>query len=304
MVFKKSLYIPLSFIFTIALFVSLFVWQGYGVQAGHNKTYAQVDVLRIGLIPDEGENKTYEQAKEILDRFSLQTKIPYKFVPSESYKDVLNKFINKEVDFAFLGAMTYLKAREAAGAIPLVIRDIDMEFTTSYLVPIDSSAKTIVDLKGKIIAFGSKLSTSGHIMPRFFLSEEGIVPEKFFGEVIYSGAHDKTAFLVEKGEADVGAASSDIVDGLLKSGKLDSKKVRILEKTSSYPNNLWVIQPYVSEDIRAVLQQTFTALIPNNEEDRELLDKTGTAFFLPADHQDFIQIEEAVNSLKLDGGKI
>lgn len=300
MLFKKNMFI----IFIVALFFSLFIWSKYGTQTNEYKNHIEISILRVGLIPDEGDNKTYEQAKEILDRFSRQTKIPYEFVQSESYKDILKKFINEEVDFAFLGAVTYLKAHKSANAIPLVIRDIDMEFTTSYLVAMDSAAKTIADLKGKKLAFGSKLSTSGHVMPRFFLSEEGIVPEKFFSEVIYSGAHDKTAFLVEKGRVDVGTVNSDIVNNLFRSGKLDSKKVRVLNKTAAYPNNLWVIQPYISKDIRAVLQQTFTALIPNNEEDRELLDKTGTAFFLPADHMDFKQIEEALDSLGLRSDQI
>lgn len=79
------------------------------------------------------------------------------------------------------------------------------------------------------------------------------------------------------------------------------KKVRVLEKTRAYPNNLWVVQPYISKDLRFVLQQAFTSLVPNNDKDKEILDKTGTTFFLPASHEDFTEIEAAIHKLERQG---
>jgi len=287
-----------KYIIFILMFMALPVFS-----AGCNKEVQtrNIEVLRIGLIPDQSGDKTYEQYKAIFDSFSKRTDIPYEYVDVSSYGDVLEKFQNQEIDFGYFGAVTYLKARENAGAVPLVMRDVDMEFTSHFLVPASSNAKTVKDLKGKRLAFGSKLSTSGHFMPRHFMQQDGIKPEEFFGKVIFSGAHDKTAFLVRDGKADLGVLNSQVAKKLFKTGKIKEEQVRVLKISPPYPDYVWAVQPYMKEDLRLVLQQTFTELLPHAEKDKKILNKTGAGFFLPASPGDFQQLEIIIKSVEESG---
>ncbi len=106
------------------------------------------------------------------------------------------------------------KIRTNGTAIPIVQRAEDEKFTSRYIVPADSTAKTLADLKGKSFAFGSPSSTSGHLMPRFFLLQAGINPDKDFKNVAFSGAHDATVAFVAGGKAEAGVLNASVWDKL------------------------------------------------------------------------------------------
>ena len=266
-----------------------------------DKNYSEVrdiKVLRIGLVPSLSDDKTYNRYKEIFEGFTARTNIPYKYIHTSSYSDLVDKFISKEVDFAYFGGATYIKAYKATGAVPLVMRDVDMAFTSSFIVPAKSSAKTIQDLKGKKIAFGSELSTSGHFMPRHFMKKEAIVPEDFFGDIVYSGSHDKTVFMVRGGKADIGVANSEVVESLYNSEKITKENVRVLSVSPEYPDYVWAIQRDVSPAVALSLKKSFIDLSLSRPDDIKILKKAGATFFVSAKHEDFQYLEKIIEDVK------
>jgi phosphonate transport system substrate-binding protein len=111
---------------------------------------------------------------------------------------------------AWLGGFTFVQASLHGKVVPLVQREEDSKFTSKFIVNAAVGAKSLKDLKGKSFAFGSASSTSGHLMPRYFLQKEGIKPETFFKNVAYSGAHDATVAWVASGKVDAGALNASV----------------------------------------------------------------------------------------------
>ena len=187
--------------------------------------------FRLGLLPSESKDqilKRYTPLKNYLSKKlgrQCEIKIP------DSYDELLKLSSSGEVDLSFLGGFTFVQSNLQCGMKPLVMRDVDTRFTSFFLVRTDDPAKSLSDLRGRSLSFGSKLSTSGHLMPRHFLTEKMIVPEEFFREIRYSGAHDQTAYWVRDGEADAGVANSSIIRTMYEDGRLKKSEVRVLWET-------------------------------------------------------------------------
>ena len=127
--------------------------------------------------------------------------------------------------------------------MPIVQRAEDEKFTSQFIVPVDSTAKTLADLKGKTFAFGSPSSTSGSLMPRFFLLKAGIDPDKDFKTVAFSGAHDATVAFVAAGRAEAGVLNASVLDKLVETENPNAAKVRVLATTPPYYDYNWTVRP-------------------------------------------------------------
>src|SRR6185295_3571313 len=109
-----------------------------------------------------------------------------------------------KVDIAFFGGFTYVQASKRFAAQPLVQRERDQAFHSKFITQADSPINGLGDLAGKSFAFGDVNSTSGHLMPEYFMREAGVEPRVISG-AIYTGGHDATALAVANGKVDAGA---------------------------------------------------------------------------------------------------
>lgn len=148
--------------------------------------------LRIAVLPDQSPERLRARYTPLLDYLATQLEVQIELIIPDNYADMLERFHRNEIDLAHFGGLSFVKAAHKDAAIPIVMRDIDTRFSSYYLVRADNPAKSLVDLRGKKLGFGSRLSTSGHLMPRFFLRAEGINTKAFFASINFSGAHDKT----------------------------------------------------------------------------------------------------------------
>ncbi len=243
--------------------------------------------LRIGILPDESKEVLQRRYTPLLKHLSTELGVNYELIISENYQDLLNQFINKQVDLAYFGGVTYVNARHEAGAIPLVMRDIDSRFTSYFLSLASHPGEKLEDFKGQTFSFGSKLSTSGHYMPRFYMEEKGLIPESYFSTIKYSGAHDKTAYYVRDGIASIGVANSKIIDKMLEDKRLDASHIKIIWETPPYADYVWAVQNSFSEDAKRKLREAFLTLTPANEKHLEILQAIDSGGFIPASKDDF-----------------
>ena len=128
-----------------------------------------IEILRIGVMPDQNHSVLAERHQLLTQYLESEMGLECQLVIPDSYADLQRAFENDEVDLAWFGGYTFVRASQSHGAVPLVSRDRDLRFTSCFLVRTDSPAGDIHDLRGKRIAFGSLQSTSGHLMPRHFL---------------------------------------------------------------------------------------------------------------------------------------
>jgi phosphonate transport system substrate-binding protein len=260
-------------------------------------------VLRIGVLPDQGEAILRERFRPLAEHLSQALQKPFELVVPVDYADLVDQFDKGQLDLAYFGGLTFLQAHARAGAVPLVMRDVDAHFTSYFLM---TAALPEVDwqgMRGLSFSFGSRLSTSGHLMPRYFLQQHGIEPESYFSDVRYSGAHDATAGLVEKGEVALGAANSQIINKMFATGRLSGQKVRILWETPPYADYVWAVRPDADQAFAQRLLNGFLSLSPINERHAQILEPLDAGGFVPASLEDFTALKEIAISAGMVEGK-
>jgi len=267
--------------------------------SGNDDESAGMDMLRISVLPDQSESVLRERFTPLLDYLSQETGLPYEFVLVKDYQDLLDRFHRSELDLGRFGGFTFVKAQLTDGVHPLVMRDVDARFTSVFLVRGDSEASSTRDFKDKVLAFGSRLSTSGHLMPRHFLVQQGIDAEEFFSEVRYSGAHDRTVEWIVNGQADLGVANAAVVSRLYQRGKINSEQIRILWETPHYADYVWAVNRRVPQVVYDRLLKAFLQLSPDKPEHGEILHAVGGQLYLPAVKEDFFALEAVGRSLGL-----
>jgi phosphonate transport system substrate-binding protein len=160
------------------------------------------------------------------------------------------------LDIAFLGPVTYILQSRKAKLEPFARPSHEVvgpTFQAVIIVPSDSPAKSLADLKGQEIAFGDPASTSGTWVPRYMLVAAGLISERDYTLRVL-GAHDAVALAVANHKVAAGGLSKPVYDRLLKEGKIDSKAVRILADSPAIPEYMWTfrdgIDPTFKEQIR------------------------------------------------------
>lgn len=252
-----------------------------------------IETLNVGSLPDQNELLLRKKYQPLLEYLSSYTGLKSNLLIPESYEQLLQWFDESKVDIALFGGVTYVKARQKNKAVPLIMRDVDGRFRSVAVISASSPATSFQDLKGNSLAFGSRLSTSGHFMPRYFLQNDNIEPESFFGKVEFSGAHDRTAEWVRDGKVDIGILNSAVAAEMFGDGRLTKDKVKILWESPPYADYVWAIQSDISTKQRTTIRDAFL-LMSQNSEAKELLQNLGANYFISASHEDFSNLEQIV----------
>ncbi len=254
-------------------------------------------VLRVSAIPDESPTELLRKFQPLGAYLEKEVGMKVNWTPVNDYPAVVEGLAAGKIDLAWLGGFTFVQVRLRTGtAIPIVQRVEDEKFTSKFIVPLDSTAKTLQDLKGKTFTFGSPSSTSGSLMPRYFLLKEGINPEKDFSRVAYSGAHDATVAFVASGRAEAGVLNASVWDKLVEKGDPNAKAVKVLATTPPYYDYNWTVRGDLDPAIVKKLTEAFLKLDPSNPAQKEILELQRATRFIPTKPENYKSIEEAARS--------
>jgi phosphonate transport system substrate-binding protein len=258
-------------------------------------------VLKVSAIPDEAPTELQRKFKPLGEYLARETGMKVEFTPVTDYAAVVESLATKKLDLAWLGGFTFVQAklRTNGSAIPLVQRAEDEKFTSRFIVPVGSGARTLADLKGKSFAFGSPASTSGHLMPRFFLLQAGIDPDKDFRNVAFSGAHDATVAFVAGGKAEAGVLNASVWDKLVEAKNPNALKVRVLATTPPYFDYNWTVRGDLDPALVKKLSAAFLKLDPGNPAHKTILELQRASKFIPTKASNYDGIENAAKSAGL-----
>lgn len=261
---------------------------------------AAEQVLRVSAIPDEAPTELQRKFKPLGEYLSQETGMKVVFTPVSDYAAVVESLATGKLDMAWLGGFTYVQAkiRTKGTANPIVQRAEDAVFTSRFITA-DPSIKTLEDLKGKTFAFGAPSSTSGSLMPRYFIQKAGINPEKDFKNVAYSGAHDATVAFVAAGKADAGVLNTSVWDKLVETKKVDPAKVRVFHTTPEYFDYNWTVRGDLDPAITKKLTEAFLKLDPAKPEHKAIMDLQRASKFIPSKPENYVGIEEAAKAAGL-----
>ena len=271
---------------------------------------ANPKVLKIGAIPDQNQ--------EVLDkRFNLFSKelsntlnVKVKYIPVVNYVAAVTGFRTNDLDLVWFGGLSGVQARlQTPNAIVIAQRDIDKEFKSVFIVnkklKLDSISNKngLKKLKNLRFTFGSENSTSGRLMPEYFLNDAGIKIENFKGKRVgFSGSHDATIALVNSGAFDAGALNKQVWGNNLKKNPKRTNNVNLFWITPSYVDYHWVAQGNLDNRFREgftkELQSTILNLDIKNTEHKKILDMFNAKKFIEAESSDYKNIEVIARKLK------
>lgn len=257
------------------------------------------DVLRVSAIPDEAPTELLRKFQPLGAYLEQELGMKVEFVPVADYPAVVEALATDRLDMAWLGGFTFVQVYLKTGnAIPLVQREQDAEFISNFITA-NPEVNSLADLKGKTFAFGSISSTSGSLMPRYFMLQDGIQPESFFSRIGYSGAHDATAAWVQAGRVDAGVLNASVWDKLVANDKVDTSKVRVFATTPTYYDYNWTVRGTLDPALAEKIKLAFLALDPANPAHKEILDLQAASRFIETEPANYKGIEEAARAADL-----
>lgn len=258
-------------------------------------------VLRVTTIPEEAateQMRKFGPLTKYLER-TVGTKVD--FVPVNDYPAAVEALVNKQVELVWFGGFTYVQAQIRSGGkiVPIAQREEDTKFRSVFITQTNSGIKSLADLKGKQVSFGSQSSTSGHLMPRSFLLEAGIDPDKDFKRVAYSGAHDATIASVVSGRVDAAALDITVWRKFVAENKVDTSKVDVFYTTPPYFNYNWSVHADMPAAQREKITAALLDLNMNNPEGKEILTLNRATKYIPTKPENYKGLESAGRSAGL-----
>ena len=259
------------------------------------------NVLRVTTIPEEAATEQIRKFSPLTKYLERTVGLKVDFVPVNDYPAAVEALVNKQVELVWFGGFTYIQAQIRSGGkiIPIAQREEDTNFRSVFITQTNSGIKHLVDLKGKQVSFGSQSSTSGHLMPRSFLLEAGIDPDKDFKRVAYSGAHDATIAAVISGRVDAAALDITVWRKFVAENKVDTSKVDVFFTTPPYFNYNWSVHADMPAAQREKITAALLNLNMNNPEGKEILTLNRATKYIPTKPENYKGLESAGRSAGL-----
>ena len=260
--------------------------------------------LTFTAIPDQDETRLVERFGKVADYLEAALKIPVAYIPVKSYPAAVTAFTNDQVQLAWFGGFTGVQARRAVPGSQAIAQGIEDQAFTSYFIANAATGLKRSDtlsegIVGRSFTFGSRSSTSGRVMPEYYLRKRfDKPPSEIFSRVGFSGDHTRTLQLVQSGAFEVGAMDFSVYGLEDKAGHVDPAKVTIIWQTPPFPDYNWTVRGDVDkkfgEGFTKRLQDTLVGI-----KDPAILAAFGRSGFLTAKNEDYAPIEAVAKATEL-----
>ena len=265
-------------------------------------THAQAQTtLRITTIPEEAATEQIRKFTPLATYLEKQLDMKVQFTPVTDYPAAVEALVNKKVDVVWFGGFTFVQASIRSGGkiVPLAQREEDTKFQSVFIAKTNSGIKSLADMKGKQVSFGSQSSTSGHLMPRSFLLQANIEPEKDFKRIAYSGAHDATIASVVSGKVDAAALDITVWQKFVTENKVNTQDVNVFFTTPPYFNYNWSVHADMPVQQREKIKAALLGLNSANPEHAEILKLNRATRYVATTPENYKGLESAARSAGL-----
>jgi phosphonate transport system substrate-binding protein len=258
-------------------------------------------VFRVTTIPEEAATEQVRKFTPIASYLEKRLGMKVEFTPVSDYPAAVEALVNKKVEMVWFGGFTHVQAQIRSGGkiIPIAQREEDTKFQSVFIAKTDSGIKTLEDLRGKQVSFGSQSSTSGHLMPRYFLLQAKLDPEKDFKRIAYSGAHDATIASVVSGKVEAAALDITVWKKFVSENKVDTKAVDVFYTTPPFYNYNWSVHADMPAALREKVKQALLDLDPATAEGKEILQLNRATRYIPTSIDNYKGVAAAGRSAGL-----
>lgn len=249
--------------------------------------------LYFTAIPDEDETSLEQRFSKVADYLESELDVPVTFVPVKSYAASVTTFRNNQVQLAWFGGLSGVRARQVVPGSEAIAQGTEDQAFRSYFIAHNSTGiepsegKLPEAVKGKTLTFGSRGSTSGRLMPEHYIRERfNQAPREVFSRVGFSGNHTRTARLVETGTYEVGVLNYTVWEKMVDNGEIDTDEAQVIWKSPTYPDYQWTIRGDVNERFGDGFKKRVQKALLNMD-DPELLETFPRSAFIPASNDDY-----------------
>ena len=250
------------------------------------------------MIPTNDPGRMLRDSEPLVAYLEKETGAKIQLTIPTNYAAVVEAIANDQVDIAYFGGFTYVQAVRRAGVIPLVQRDQDQNFHSLFITHPDSGIRTLADLKGHSFAFGDVNSTSGHLMPEYFMRQASVDAD-VIARAVYTGGHDATALAVANKKIDAGALDETIYQRMVKDGNLDPAKATVFYTTPPYFDYVWAARKGLDQRLVDSFASAFLKLDANNLESRPILEFLRATRYVRANDSDYDKLRHAARDAGL-----
>ena len=257
-------------------------------------------------IPDQDETRLVERFSRFANYLAPKLGVPVKYVPVKTYPAAVSAFINNDVQLAWFGGFTGVQARHAVPGSEAIVQGAEDVNFKSYFIAnsetrLKSSAEFPAGIEGKTFTFGSRSSTSGRVMPEYFIRKHfaGRGPDEIFSRVGFSGDHSRTLQLVQSGAYQVGVMDYTVYEVEKKAGRVDESRVTVIWQTPTFPDYQFTIRGDVDKTFGPGFKDRVRQAILSLN-DPEILGYFARSKFVPASNEEYAPIEEVAAATKLD----
>ena len=262
------------------------------------------EILYISAIPDQNPERLNRLHQILSSELSEQLNVKVIYKPVINYAAAVTAFRTGDLDLVWFGGLTGVQARlQTKEAKAIVQRDIDKKFQSVFIankksnLPEINNVNDLKLLKNKRFTFGSESSTSGRLMPQYFLNKAGVKLKHFKGgNPGFSGSHDATLMLVQSGSYDAGALNGQVWKSNLKRGRINFSKVFVIWETPSYYDYHWLAQGNLDKKFRKgftkELTNVFLSFNEKSKQQKEILELFGAKKFVITKNENYKNIEK------------
>jgi phosphonate transport system substrate-binding protein len=254
--------------------------------------------LRVSMIPTTDPSKAIREMQPLVEYLSRRTGAKVEMTVPTNYAAVVEALVNDQVDVAHLGGFTYVQASRRAGVKPLAQRERDRNFHSMFVTQPASPIRSLLDLDGHSFAFGDVNSTSGHLMPEYFMREAKVNPA-VISKAIYTGGHDATLLAVANGKVDAGALDEAVFQRLTSGGKVDPKSVRVFYTTPPFFDYVWVARKGLDPSLAGSVADAFLSLDAGDATQKQILDALAASKYVTVEDQSYDKLRAAARQAGL-----
>ncbi|TVZ39905.1 phosphonate transport system substrate-binding protein [Alteromonadaceae bacterium 2753L.S.0a.02] len=255
-------------------------------------------------IPDEDESRLVARFSKVASYLEKELNVEVRYIPVKSYAAAVTAFRNNQVQLAWFGGLSGVQARLQVPGSQALAQGFEDQLFKSYFIAhhsagLKKSQEFPNGIQGKTFTFGSKGSTSGRLMPEYYIRENfKKSPDDVFKRVGFSGDHSMTIAQVQAGAYQVGVVNYLVWETELAAGKIDESKVSVIWETPQYPDYQWTIRGDADKqfgaDFTKKVQQALLSMSAP-----ELLASFPRKSFIPATNADYQAIEDTAKTLQI-----
>lgn len=260
--------------------------------------------VTVGIVPDVDPDTAIEKNSRLADHLEGHVDATIELRTTADYAGLIQAMTAEQVGLAYFGGVSYVLAHHRANAEAIIVgaKNGSTDWQSVFIAHPSTGLQSMADVverAGDIdLVFGDPISTSGTVMPTYFLREKhDLKPKRDFKSLTHVGAHDATATAISRKSGDVGALNSRIYDALVEDGAI-TDPVEIW-RTPGFPDYPWAVAPSIDETTTDAIRTAFTSI--DEKEKSKVLEQHNVDQYVETSHEDFGELDAAVKMMELLG---